>query len=183
MKNNSELINIVKDKKFKTFWNCLDYLMVAGFSPMDSFGVSLLEFGEEKIFSCVAFIRSVQQANIVGYSTREVESLSRPKNYLMIGLINDNNIHLSGMFGVYRKWLYEGKFESSPEIESNCDIIKIYELDEFLLDYILTVSEKHFGFKAFTIKTYTTHTNLSASQDINAIRAQLIRNASNYRSI
>ncbi len=142
-----ELIDIVKDKNFKTFWHCLDYLLMAGYKPIEAFGASIQEFGESRIFSDVAFIRvsfgleHIREMHSMGMAAlHERERLGLPiaqiftNDYMddlgntvsrvhppisytvTVGLIDDGNIHLAGLYSVYRKWYVEGKF-SYPQTE------------------------------------------------------------------
>lgn len=145
MKYDEELIKIVKNKNFKTFWHCFDYLVLAGYSHMDAFGVSLQEFGESRVFSDVAFIRRFGNSKLVGL--KNVYNHITTK-YIKIGLIDASNIHLSGLYSTYRTWIVknEGIYE---DVEGTCEIIDIPEFSPFLMDYLLNLSKLHYGFEAF----------------------------------
>src|ERR1035437_160120 len=112
MKYNKELIEIVKNQKFKTFWHCLDYLLLAGYKPIDAFGITMQEFGESKVFSDVAFIKvqlgleerhqNIAHIDINGdhidYRNGNVVRIHPEINFLVrVGLIDSSNIHLSGL--------------------------------------------------------------------------------------
>jgi hypothetical protein len=158
MKYDKELIEIVKKKEFKTFWHCLDFLLMAGYNPMDAFGVSMKEFGESKIYSNVAFIRIEQVHHEVRF-TGQNRPRAPKQTLLIVGLIDDSNIHLSGLYGTYREWLTKGVFFSSPpetaELEDTCEIIKVSELTPFIINYLRSVSKLHFGYEAFGIPEVT----------------------------
>lgn len=124
MKIDKELITILDKKNFKTFWHCLDHLLIAGYPVMDAMSITLKRFGESKIFSSVAFVR-VDRAPYHLFFTNRDDDDARGINrnpIIIVGLINDNNIQLDGMYGVYRKSLHDTKAENwnLPEIEETC---------------------------------------------------------------
>ena len=147
MKYDEELIKIIKNKKFKTFWHCLDYLIMAGYTTMDAFGVSLQEFGESRVYSDVAFIRIEENRRVIGnrYENSSVK-------FIKIGIIDDTNIHLAGLYSTYRTWISEREKIGYSNIEATCEIFDIPELNSFLMDYLLNVSKLHYGFEAFKYK-------------------------------
>jgi hypothetical protein len=147
MKYDDELIKIVKNKNFKTFWHCLDYLIVAGYPTIDAFGISLQEFGEFRIFSDVAFIRIEENHKIIGnrYDRSSIKVLK-------IGIIDSSNIHLSGLYSTYRTWISERENMCYSDIEATCEMFEIPELNSFLMDYLLNTSKLHYGFEAFKYK-------------------------------
>lgn len=148
MTYSKELVEIVKRQKFKSFWHCLDYLIMAGYSPIDAFGISIKEFGEARIFSDIAFIR---YDNI--YTPLMFDGVVRlQRDKLNIGIVDDTNIHLSGLYKHYRSFLAKGENqEPQPEIENTCEIIKIPFLGIFILDYLIEQGEKHFGYKIIDV--------------------------------
>lgn len=154
MKYDKEIIDIVKKKEFKTFWHCFDYLNLAGYSTMDAFGISILEFGEDRIYSNVAFgnLRvsdEIRNVNPVTYNFDRSESFT----VLRMGLIGDNNIHLSGLYGVYRKWNDTSSMSHTydNEIENTCEIVQIKNISPIIIDYLHELSIKHFGSELFKI--------------------------------
>jgi len=149
MKYSDELIEAVKKQNFKTFWHCLDYLIMAGYTPIDAFGISLKEFGETRIFSDVAFIRREKYFKSLIFDG----NLRLEKETFMVGTIDETNIHLSGLYKHYRSFLSKGDDQvPQPEIENTCDIIKIPFLGIFIIDYLIDIGEKHFGYKIIDIK-------------------------------
>lgn len=148
MKYDINLIKLIEEKNFKTFWHCLDYLLLAGYSSMDAFGISLKHFGENKIFSSVAFVRMQEYTSIP-----TPLSVVRDSPQLVVGLIDETNIHLDGLYTVYRKMLNSGlgNAENTYEIENTCEVIKLTELNIFILEYLIDVTVKHFGVKSFSI--------------------------------
>lgn len=170
MKYSSELLDIVKNKGFKTFWHCLDYLLLAGYSPLDAFGVTVKEFGNDKILSDVAFIRYTDNTKtnnkvldlatthinasgdaIMGfdpYTARERDTTFRSE--IVVGIIDETNIHLEGIYSVYRKWWVESKL-SAPvkDIESTCEILTIRNLNLFIIEFLRGCSETKFGYNLF----------------------------------
>lgn len=149
MKYEKELVDIVKKKEFKTFWQCLDFLLMAGYTPIDAFGISLQEFGESRIFSSVAFARLEPRISM-NFASSLYQEYQPPT--LLIGLIDDSNVHLSGLYATYRKWIFEGRFSFNPEIEATCERVSINEMTPFIYDYLLTTSTLHFGFEIFKPK-------------------------------
>ena len=148
MKYSKELLEIVKTKKFKSFWHCFDYLHLAGYNIMDSFGVSLHEFGESKIYSDVAFVKVSKKTSILGYGNGH-PSGQIVVSKLRIGLIDDTNIHLAGLYKTYREWIAKDNTTSYPDVEETCEVIELPITDEFIMDYLVSVSRLHFGFEAF----------------------------------
>lgn len=164
MKYSEKLIEIVRNKKFKSFWHCLDYLMLAGYNSIDAYGITVKEFGSD-LFSKVAF----GHTNIDGVSTSmsgtyamrvdPVTGMVRDQQIdnvtLIVGLIDETNIHLDSLYADYRKWWKEEKFLTPQfEIESTCEIIKITSLTPFVLNHINSVSQKYFGYALFKIPEY-----------------------------
>jgi hypothetical protein len=168
MNYNKDLIEIVKNKKFKTFWHCLDYLLLAGYPPIEAFGITIQEFGEGRVFTDVAYFRvrlgldersqermfyglgNDDNVIIEAHSGNVVRIHPQIKYVVTLGLIDSGNVHLSGLYAVYRKWLMEEKFLTpQEEIEETCEKITIKGLSDFILDYLSKISESHFGAKIF----------------------------------
>lgn len=146
---NKELIDIVKNKNFKTFWHCLDYLTMAGYSNMDAFGISLQEFGESRIYSDVAFIKIPRRTQLFNTGVYGGGDLGY-KQIIKVGILGDTNIHLAGIYNMYRTWISNSNNHIDyPDIEETCEIIRIKELTPFLMTYLIKVSELHYGFEAF----------------------------------
>ena len=83
-----------------------------------------------------------------------LEVIRNPAPLLIVGLIDDSNIHLDGLYGIYRKMLNKGligKNDNSAEIECTCELIKTNQLTTFILEYLIDVTVKHFGTKSFEI--------------------------------
>lgn len=145
MKYDEKLIELIKEKKFKTFWHCLDYLLLAGYNQIDCFAVSLKEFEDTDIFSCVAFARIDTHHNT--YLNAITGHYGDNTNRLMIGIIDDRNIHLDGIYKQYRDWLKNEHWGPQLEIESACEVVTISGLMDFFLIYINNESSKHFGYE------------------------------------
>ncbi len=161
MKYSEKLIEIIKTKNFKTFWHCLDYLMLAGYNSIDAYGITVKEFGSD-LFSKVAFGHTINDGSfnpMVGvghrYAMDPVTNIVREQQLnvtLIVGLIDETNIHLSELYSDYRKWWNEEKFITHQfDIESTCEIIKITSLTPFILNHINSVSQKHFGYALFKL--------------------------------
>jgi hypothetical protein len=135
--DNSEILKIVKTKNFNSFWECFDFLQIAGYPIMDSMSVSLLEFGEDNMFSKVAFIRVHSEQNY----------FNPPNNnhLIFIGLINEENVHLSGLYNYYRKSLVDKNFKCILEIENTCKTIMIKDAPRFIFEYIRNTAKNYYG--------------------------------------
>ncbi len=154
MKYDKNLIKLIEEKNFKTFWHCLDYLLLAGYSAIEAFGVALKHFGESRIFSSVAFIRMErwEKNHLTPWNDR-YNLIRQPS--IIIGLIDDSNIHFDGLYKVYRENIND-RLSCSPEIEETCEIIKISSLTPVIIHYLSNQSEKHFGVKSFIISKQMT---------------------------
>lgn len=152
MKYDKNLLKIVEDKNFKTFWHCLDYLLMAGYSAIDAFGISLKQFGESKIYSSVAFVR-MEKWNKHIWLDVDSDPTKTKQPAFIIGLIDDSNIHLAGLYKVYRDMLIHsgGNYSEELDIEETCELIKTTLLTPFIINYLLVVSKKHFGIESFEI--------------------------------
>lgn len=75
---------VIKEHGFKTFWECLNFLSMSGFSNMDAFGVALLVFNEKKMWEDVAFLR------LEGYVH---ERMVRVEGHEIVGEANLGNIN------------------------------------------------------------------------------------------
>lgn len=148
MKYSEELNKIVKEENFKTFWHCLEFLINAGYPLMEAFGVSLHEFGESNIFSNVAFIR-VHRGRYGVVQLQNVYERPVGKYTITLGMIDESNIHLSGLYATYRKWIVDDVHMRYVDVEETCETINVEQLNNFLLDYLLHVGNLHYGFEPF----------------------------------
>lgn len=141
---NKELSKILIRKNFKNFWNCLEYLIIAGYPLMEAFSNSIKQFGSSNIFNRVAFIRIEEpQHNLLTLRATPRKCIAK------IGIIGDDNIHLDGMYSTYRKMLiYKPYLHYDTDIEATCEIITIEALSELMLDYLSDTSLQHFGYDA-----------------------------------
>lgn len=178
MKYTAELEATLQKRKFTSFWQCLTYLQSAGFNLVDSFGLSLRQFGENRMFSNVAFARKYQQPMYdrhgelnAEYGFRVTQDNLRPQRFpqmathtrignqydtvpvvefhgIELGLIDDTNIHLSGLYSVYSTSMAVGGIHYPiTEIEKTCEIVQVTGLSKFFIDYVESVGLKHFGYK------------------------------------
>lgn len=141
---NKELSDILIRKDFKTFWHCLDFLLLAGYPLMEAFSHSIKQFGPTNIFKLVAFIRIEEPA----YHMLILPNHAK-KREIKIGIINDDNIHLDGMYATYRKILIHKPYlRFDVDIEATCEVITIECLSLLILEYLSDVSLVHFGYDA-----------------------------------
>jgi len=148
MKYSEEIVKIVKEQNFKSFWHCLDFLIMAGYPLMEAFGIALHEFGESKIFSDVAFIR-VQRGRNGIVQLQNVYERPVGKYSVSVGMIDESNIHLAGLYGTYRKWMIDDVHMRYTDVEETCEIINVEQINNFLLDYLLHTGKLHYGFEPF----------------------------------
>lgn len=139
-----ELSEILTRKDFKTFWHCLDFLVIAGYPLMEAFNHSIKQFSANNIFKNVAFIRIEEPK----YHLLSLENLPR-KMELKIGIISDDNIHLDGMYATYRKLLINKPYLGCEvNLEATCEVITIECSSLIILEYLSDVSLAHFGYDA-----------------------------------
>lgn len=163
MKYSDKLVEILKEKDFKSFWHCIDYLLSAGYNPLDVFGITLQYFTEAEMFTKVAFIYIHKKLQYIsrpeyefaeGIGLRHTDigmSMNKPSDVyrLRIGLLDDTNIHLSGFYELYRNTLYDTPSEDSiiKEIEKTAEVIELVDVSELICNYINQAHTKHFGKK------------------------------------
>lgn len=197
MKYDNKLLDIVKNKKFKTFWHCVDYLLLAGYTVIEAFGVAIQEFGYDKVFQDVAFVRywsSDKNSNVI-QTVDGSYTFERPidpftgmiitsdfHSELTLGLIDDTNIHLNGLYSVYRKWLAQGKIDRpQPEIENTCSVINIKNLTPFIIEFLKDSSLMQFGYDVI-VDGKPPH-NPPAGPNIGDLQRQMLRRTPNFRDI
>lgn len=171
MKYSVEIRKAIEKKEFKNFWSCFDYLLMAGFNQIDSFGLSLEQFSESKIWSNVAWVRfqdsfyvdpvtgriySNDYREQIRHDIHFINPMGNPNNAikdsnkeLIIGIIDETNIHLSGMYGIYRKSLLNiGLMNNTilPEIEETCEVIRIKNISLLIEEYLECTFKAHFGY-------------------------------------
>jgi hypothetical protein len=168
-----ELNEIIEAKNITCFWQLLDYLILCGYKKMDSLGICLKYFTEYNIWKDVAYGKFIHKERMEYNLTMGVDPAFE-NNYhrdnggrivgvvhrspqvvidtiLEIGMIDENNKHLIGLFDFYKKSIVEGKLEfnqdSIKEIEDNCKIkYRIPVTGDFITQYFKETSIKHFGY-------------------------------------
>lgn len=166
MSQTEELLKIIDKKDFKTFWECLDYLKLAGYNSMDAFGVTIKKFGEENIWLKVGWVyiekpKSHNPIHQLAYNRIVVDPLTGIERdmrdipeynefNITVGLIDENNYHLSTMYSIYMKALFKVESFTTnriPELEKTCStIIKFNNPTPIILEYLDHTFKKHFGF-------------------------------------
>ena len=142
MKTRETLKNIIDKKNFKTFWHCYEFLTTASYSPMEAFSASVEHFGLDKLFNNVAFIRICDDMWI---AHSVYSSPPSPPPRLIIGIIDENNQHLTEFYKIYHKEYSEGEVGVQRDIEESCEVIKIYEMTPFMANFVMEKMYKHFG--------------------------------------
>ena len=141
MKTRETLKNIIDKKNFKTFWHCYEFLTTASYSPMEAFSASIEHFGLDNLFDSVAFFRQNDDMWVAHSIYSEPQSM--PK--IIIGIINENNKHLTEFYKLYHKQYGEGEVPVQKDIEETCEIIKIYDITPFITHFVMEKMYKHFG--------------------------------------
>lgn len=142
MKTRENLKNINERKNFKTFWHCYEFLTTASYSPMEAFSASVEHFGLNKLFDNIAFFRTCDEMWIA-HSVYSTPKSTPPR--LIIGVINEDNQHLTEFYKIYHKQYTEGDVGIQKDIEDSCEIIKIYEITPFITNFVLEKMHNHFG--------------------------------------
>jgi len=168
-----ELKLIIEGKNIKCFWELLDYLILCGYSQMDSLAICLNYYTEYDIWKDVAYAKLTKkeverknytighdpinggeyQRNSTGQITNIVHVVDNIEVVVVleVGIIDGDNKHLVGLFDFYKKSIVEGKLDFNnhliKEVEDKCKVIYNFtELIEFLLSYLQDTGKKHFGY-------------------------------------
>jgi hypothetical protein len=165
--NYKEEIEVLGKDKFKSFWEALNYLLMAGYTSMDAFGISLLLFDEKRIWDDVAFIRVEgyvhestetimavdpidafngmyrQPEPTVTHVTKE-EDLVR----IVIGLLDDNTRQLWRVYDIYRKAVAtDDKYDlDGEELEKKISVIVLSKLEDLYIQLIGVMSKDYYGY-------------------------------------
>lgn len=134
------LKNIIERKNFKTFWHCYEFLTTASYSPMEAFSACIEQFGTDKMFDKVAFFRRNEDL----WVAHSIYSNPQATPRLMIGIINDENKHLTEFYRLYHKRYSEGEVGVQRDIEDTCEIVKVYDITPFIMDFVMDKMFKHF---------------------------------------
>lgn len=175
MKTKESLKNIIERKNFRTFWHCYEFLTTASYSPMEAFSASVEHFGLDKLFDNVAFIR-VNEEMWIAHS---VYSSHKTPPKIIIGVINENNQHLTEFYRIYNKRYNENDVSIQQDIESSCEIIQIVDITPFMMDFV--IEKMHSHFKIDVSKKLNTKLKQALSkpnnlnQDIQALRDNIRR--------
>ena len=198
MEYSKELEELIKEKEFKTFWHCFEFLNFAGYNSFDSFGISLREFGDNNVFANVAFIDKkidvtlkdvkpyyaplehrpfefkrdtfVEDGSVYSIITNSAnapftpafvgpdlinergENINLSFNYelniqLNVSLMNETNIHLSGLYNVYReKRINMVMGGNSSKLETCCEKIEVSDLSGLLFETLGDIAKRHYGY-------------------------------------
>lgn len=151
MKNREELEKILHKKNFKSFWHCFEFLITASYTPLEAFSISLKHYGEDRIFENVAFIRPNKSLSVI-YNVMDGTDRMRQRPQIIVGIVTDNNIHLTPIYKVYNKWYHEQKIDIQSDIESSCDVIEIYGLTPFIRAYLVELMMKYYGIEIPSVR-------------------------------
>lgn len=163
--NYSEEAEVIKGENFKTFWECLDFLLLAGYTNMDAFAISLLLFDEIRMWDDLAFFRlegyvHESEVYIVNNEIIDIDDIVQQhplgsrrlkhenKIRVIVGILDDNTRKMGKLFDMYQFALSSGKnyIDDGIEIENRIKIITIGNLSELYIRFIGELSKKHFGY-------------------------------------
>jgi hypothetical protein len=141
MKTRETLKNIIEKKNFKTFWHCYEFLTTASYSPMEAFSACIEQFGADKMFDNVAFFRRNEDM----WVAHSVYSNPQATPKINIGIINDENKHLTEFYKIYHKRYSEGEVSVQRDIEDTCEMVRVYDITPFIMDFVMEKMFKHYG--------------------------------------
>ena len=162
--NYSKEAEVIKGEGFKTFWECLNFLLIAGYTNMDAFAISLLLFDEIRMWDDFGFLRiegyvEESEVHVVGNNeVVNIDGLVLPRGSrrikhenkirVFIGVLDDNTRQTAKLFDIYREALSSGKnyIEDGIEIENRIKVITFANLTELYIRFIGELSKKHFGY-------------------------------------
>lgn len=151
MRNEERLKQLLDKREFRSFWNCYDFLINASYSPMEAFSISLSRFGEEGLFTNVAFIRVNECPPFID---RE-RLMTFPR--VVVGVITKENVHLTAMYNAYQKWMMSGRVSVQNDVEETCEIINVVNITSFIKEFVFSCAHKHYGIEAKIIKLEPDH--------------------------
>lgn len=164
MKYTKELEDIINKKNFIQFFQLLEYLLLAGYKDIDAFAITLKFFPENKIWENVAFIRGLNGYNVNNQKMQKsyfrgendyrmpendiLLPIPTSKEYtLLIGVLDNETLHLNGLFDLYMKDINSNKVGKISDLESNCNHhFKFREFTPFLKQYLFNSFKKHFSY-------------------------------------
>ena len=116
----NELLEIIKLKGFKNVWAMIQYLNDVGCSDKE-----ILEI-LPKFYIELDYFKDVAYGRVLGLVITESEDFTQATEVqwvLFIGMINENNRKLRGMFDVYKRGVFEGKVDTSEakDVENLCE--------------------------------------------------------------
>tara|TARA_R100000908_G_scaffold65025_1_gene51291 strand:+ start:2136 stop:2585 length:450 start_codon:yes stop_codon:yes gene_type:complete len=143
----NKLLEIIKLKNFKNIWVMLEYLTDIGCSDDEIIEILPKFYLESNYFEDVAYgkiIGLVNEENNISYTGK-----STVQWVLFIGMIDDSNRKLSGMFNVYKSAMATNKIrvEESNAIENLCkEKYEFTNLSDKTIDYFRNISIKYYGY-------------------------------------
>ena len=142
----NELLEIIKLKRFNNTWATLQYLNDIGCSDEEILDILSKLYVELDYFKDVAYGRVL---GLVISESEDFTQVSEVQWVLFIGMINESNRKLRGVFDTYKRGVFEGKFgkASEKDIENLCE--EKYEfrnLSDETIDYLRNIAIKHYGY-------------------------------------
>ena len=141
----NEIVGFLKKKDFRNAWQMLEYLLDAGYDEDEATDL-ISEF-----FTETDYFRDVAYGRIIGIVKKESPDsvIDDVEMVLFIGLIDNTNQGLRGMFDRYKKAIFEGKVDNSVQrdMEDLCNEKYVFRnLDDATLDYLRNIAIKHYGY-------------------------------------
>ena len=184
----SKLKKIISDKGFKNFWEMYHTLQYNwGYNSIDTFGICLYYFPDDRIWEDVAFIKAEDPETKILHSytytsgwdgpkivfggidpyTGEISCSSETK--ITVGVINEKTKHLKKLFRFYIESCANNEtvfnmVKDIEDFENLCDEKYTLELPRIITEYLIRTSKLYFGFSVF--KNINTRLKLYGNTDL-----------------
>lgn len=140
-----ELVEIIRIKDFNNVWSMLQYLIDIGCSDREIMWIIPKFFNEPDYFKEVAYARvlGMVKAEDLYSAIDEVEWV------MFVGMIDEKNYKLRGMFEAYRIGVMEDKVTNDiqKDMEEFCnEKYEFRNLSDKTIDYFRDVAIKYYGY-------------------------------------
>ena len=141
----SDLLEIIKLKKFKNVWAMLQYLIDIGCDDKEIMNIIPNFYRELDYFKDVAYAR------VLGMVKQEDpnSAIDEVEWVMFVGMIDESNYKLRGMFEKYRIGVMENKvnYDVQRDMEEFCnEKYEFRNLSDETIDYFRNVAIKHYGY-------------------------------------
>ena len=141
----SDLLEIIKLKKFKNVWAMLQYLIDIGCEEEEIMDTIPNFYRELDLFKDVAYAR------VLGVVKTEdpYSAIDEVEWVMFVGMIDESNYKLRGMFEAYKIGVMEDKVTNDVQrdMEEFCnEKYEFRNLSDKTIDYFRNVAIKHYGY-------------------------------------